>query len=909
MEYKDTLNLPQTKFPMKAGLPQKEPEMLKNWQDTDIYSQIRKLRKGAKKYILHDGPPYSNGDIHIGHTLNKTIKDIIIKYKTMQGFDCAYVPGWDCHGLPVEHQLFKTLKISKHDIDKVTFRKKAHDYAMGFVDVQRNQFKRLGIFADWDRPYLTLDKVYEEAIIRSFASMTAKGYIYKGLKPVNWCYSCETALAEAEVEYEDHTSPSVFAKFKIKDNSYIVIWTTTPWTLIANVAVAVNPDFDYAIIETSQGQLIMAKALSEGVLQRTGIKDYKIIKTVKGKELEGTIYQHPFGLREGKVVLADYVSLEDGTGCVHTAPGHGEDDYLTGQRYKLETVMPVDEKGRFTEEAGEFKGQNVHKANAAIIEKLKSVNALLLEEDIAHSYPHCWRCKNPVISRATEQWFVAIDKHNLRKNVLNEINKNIQWIPREGKERISSMVENRPDWCLSRQRYWGVPIPVFKCDSCNTWICDAKLINYFADIVSKEGSDAWFIKTAAELIPAGYECPKCKGKTFIKGEDILDVWFESGVSHQGVLKKRAELDYPCEIYVEGSDQHRGWFQSSLITGVAIDNKSPYKSVLTHGFVVDGEGRKMSKSLGNVISPQDVSKVYGADILRLWVASCDYSEDVRLSDEILARLVESYRKIRNTARYILGNLYDFSPEKDVVEYKNLLPVDKWALAKAHELLKECQESYDCFNFHKAYRAIYNFCVLSMSNFYLDILKDRLYTFGQNSQSRRSAQSAIYEILNILTATTAPLLAFTAEEIYSYTPKRKDAPESVHLCPWPKTDEAKIDNELLDQWQRLSDIRQLALKVLEEKRTSGIIGNSLEAAVSIYTASGDDYDFLKKFEGQLTSIFIVSQVSVCKAKEHQKMLITATKAQGAKCARCWNWSAAVGENKKHPSICKRCAEVVE
>lgn len=931
MDYKDTLNLPHTEFKMKANLPQKEPQIVKMWQEGDIHSKIRARRKGKTKYILHDGPPYANGDIHIGHVLNKTIKDIIVKYKTMQNFDSVFIPGWDCHGLPVEHQLFQVLNISKHDIKQTEFRKKAHKYAMGFVEIQREQFKRLGIFGDWQRPYLTLSHPYEEAIIRSLAKLVKDGYIYKGLKPVNWCYNCETALAEAEVEYEDHTSPSIYVKFKVKElpkslakglkpetQSYIAIWTTTPWTLIANVAVAVHPDFDYAFVEIPGGVLIMAKELVSAVMQKLGKSKYKIISTAKGESLEGLIYDHPLGLREGRVVLADYVSLEEGTGCVHTAPGHGEEDYITGLKYDLDTIMPVDDKGNFSDEAGQFRGMNVHQADKKIIEELKRIKLISFNEEVTHSYPHCWRCKNPIIFRATEQWFMSVDKHNLRKKLLAEIDKNIEWIPQQGKERIYTMVQNRPDWCLSRQRYWGVPIPVFKCNKCKGWICDAKLIDYFADTVSQEGTDAWFLKDVKDLIPRGYKCPGCKGESFEKGTDIIDVWFESGVSHQAVLKKRETLHYPAEIYVEGSDQHRGWFQSSLITAVAIDKKSPYKSVLTHGFVVDGEGRKMSKSLGNVVSPQEVIKDYGVDILRLWVASCNYSEDVRISKEILTRLTESYRKIRNTARFLLGNLSDFTPGKDDVVYKQLLPIDKWVISKAHQLLKESTEHYEKFLFYKVYRIVYNFCVVSMSNFYLDILKDRLYTFGKNSLPRRSAQTAIYEILNILNSIIAPLLAFIAEEIYGYMPKKKGAPESIHFCLWPKVDDTKIDYKLLEQWQNLIGIRETVLKVLEDKRTRGVIGNSLEAAISLYTDSKEDYKFLKDYEEQLPSIFIVSQVDLNNTKSspseavacetNKKVLVLSKEAEGKKCSRCWNYNSTVGQNEKHPLICKRCIDVL-
>ncbi|HEO63899.1 MAG TPA: isoleucine--tRNA ligase, partial [Candidatus Omnitrophica bacterium] len=710
MDYKDTLNLPKTKFSMKANLPQREPQTQKFWDEMDIYSCIQKAAKGKPKYIVHDGPPYANGNIHIGHALNKTLKDIIIKYKILQGKDSPYVPGWDCHGLPVEHQLFKELGIEKHEISQVEFRKKAHKYAMKFVEIQKEEFKRLGVFGRWNRPYLTLDYQYEEAVIRLFALLVEKGYIYNGLKPVNWCYGCETALAEAEVEYQDKVSPSVYVKFKLKeqDNSFILIWTTTPWTLIANAAVTVHPDLDYVVISNNGDNLILAKSLLDTVAKNCSLGDYTVVKTMKGSELEGKIYEHPFGLREGKVVLAEYVSREEGTGCVHTAPGHGQEDYLTGQKYGLETVMPVDETGAFKKgEAGEFSGMNVHKADEKIIERLKEKGSLIHSAAVTHSYPHCWRCKKPIIVRATKQWFMQIDKNSLRQRLLKLIKDDVRWVPAQGQERISSMVQNRPDWCLSRQRYWGVPIPVFECRSCKRPICDAKLINHFAGIVAKDGTNAWFEKDAKQLVPEGYKCPDCQSQDLKKGEDIIDVWFESGVSHHAVLKINNELSYPADLYLEGSDQHRGWFQSALITAVGADETIPFKTVLTHGFVVDGEGRKMSKSIGNVITPQEIIKDYGADILRLWVASCNYNEDIRISGQILTRLAEAYRKIRNTARFILGNLFDFDPEKDKVDYNKFLPIDKWAFLKLQELIKETDKYYESFQFHKVYRAAYDF----------------------------------------------------------------------------------------------------------------------------------------------------------------------------------------------------------
>jgi len=929
MDYKDTLNLPKTKFSMKANLPQREPETIKLWNSMDMQGKIEKTAPDKQKYVLHDGPPYANGHIHIGHALNKTLKDIVVKYKTMRGYYCDYIPGWDCHGLPVEHQLFKKLKKRKGDIPQVEFRKKAHDYAMNFVDIQRDEFKRLGVFGRWDDPYLTLNKRYEVGIIRSFARLVEKGYIYKGLKPVNFCYKCETALAEAEVEYDDHTSPSVYVKFKLngssqlsalssqlEDDLHILIWTTTPWTLLANVAVAVHPDSEYLLVKTQKGYIILAKALLSQVIEKTVIGKHDIVATFKGRDLEGLAYEHPFGLRECKVVLADYVSMDEGTGCVHTAPGHGQDDYLTGQKYGLETVMPVDAKGRFTDQAGEFQGMNVHQANPSIVEKLKDISLLLHDDSIAHSYPHCWRCKSPIIFRATEQWFMSIDHNNLREKLLEKI-KELEWIPRQGEDRISTMIENRPDWCLSRQRYWGVPIPVFQCKDCNKWIADSKLIEYFADIVKDKGTDAWFELEPKDLMPDGYACD-CGSSSFEKGEDIVDVWFESGVSHQSVLKQRDSLDYPCELYLEGSDQHRGWFQSALITSMAIDGDSAFKAVLTHGFVVGGDGKKMSKSQGNVVAPQEIIKDYGADILRLWVASSDYNDDVRISDNIIARLTEAYRKIRNTARFILGNLSDFDPQKDKVQYEDMLEIDKWAISKAHNLLKDIEAAYDGFHFHKVYHKLYNFCVVEMSNFYLDILKDKLYTFKADSLERRSGQSAMCEVLNVLVTAIAPILVFTAEEIWQQMPKEEGFSESIHLSPWPKTQTQKIDIELEATYEQLKKIRDIVLKVLEAKRTSGIIGSSLEAKVDIYTESKDLFTLLDRYKDLFVELFIVSQGSLKMEKppkdayldeEFSGIGIVVNKAEGEKCARCWNYSRSVGSNKDLPDICTRCQRVFE
>ncbi|MDD5270787.1 MAG: isoleucine--tRNA ligase [Candidatus Omnitrophica bacterium] len=919
MNYKESLNLPKTDFPMKADLPKREPEMLKAWQQADIYGAVRKARAGKPKYILHDGPPYANGNIHIGHALNKTLKDIVVKYKTMRGFDAPYVPGWDCHGLPVEHALFKELKMSKGQIGQLEFRKKAAEYALRFVATQKEEFKRLGIFGDWDDPYLTLNNKYVAGIVRSFAKMAAAGYIYKGVKPVNWCLRCETALAEAEVEYADHSSPSVFVKFRVgaAGKKYLVIWTTTPWTLVANVAVAVHPALDYVTVDANGESYIIAKDLLGSVASKTGLNDYKVLSSVKGKELEGLTYTHPFIGREGKVVLADYVSNEDGSGCVHTAPGHGMEDYLTGQRYGLPTIMPVDERGIFDKTAGEFAGMHVFKANAAITEKLQKEGALLGSGTVSHSYPHCWRCKEPVIFRATVQWFINVDHNGLRKKTLEDI-KRVKWVPQVGENRISAMIGSRPDWCLSRQRYWGVPIPAFYCESCKKPVLDAKIIEGIAGLMEKEGSNVWFAKSAEELLPADFACPECKGRKFRKEEDILDVWFDSGVSHQSVLRARDYLAFPADLYLEGSDQHRGWFQAAVLTSEPIEGKPPFRNVLTHGFVVDGEGRKMSKSLGNVISPQDVIKTHGADVLRMWVASCDYYEDIRISKEILERTSEAYRKIRNTARFILGNLFDFDPSADRLANKDLLEIDKWAVSRSYSLAREMAGYYDAFEFHKVFRALYNFCTVELSSFYLDVSKDRLYTYAPNSKERRSTQTAIYEVVMVLAKALAPIAPFTADEIWRKL-RRDDASESVHAAIWPEAREGCIDKPLEEKWEKLFALRPNIMKAIEEKRARGDFGDSMEASVTLYIKDTAKYGYLHGFAKELAGVFLLSGFSIqdvpagLPAKEGlsevEGLGILVEKADGSKCERCWCRSTEVGTDAEHPSLCRRCAGILK
>ena len=909
---------------MKANLNSREPQVEADWEKIELYQKLRQAAKGKKLFILHDGPPYANGHIHIGHALNKILKDIIIRYKSLQGFDTPYIPGWDCHGLPVEHQLFKDLKKTKDQIDRLEFRKLARAYAEKYVSIQREEFKRLGIMGDWEQPYLTMDYGYEKATLESFGQLVEKGYVYRGLKPVNWCLKCETALAEAEVEYADHVSDSVFVKFKIKNDdkakllgipsgkeASIVIWTTTPWTLIANVAVSMHPDLDYLVLLSGEEILILGKGLFENSLaEKFKIKDYKILAQLKGKVLEGLSYEHPFGLREGKVVLADYVSKEDGSGCVHTAPGHGQEDFTTGLKYHLEVIMPVDERGRFDTSAAEFSGQQVFQANELIIEKLRGLKRLILSEKVTHSYPHCWRCKTPIIFRATQQWFLKIDHKDLREKLLKVIKNDVTWIPAAGRERISAMVQTRPDWCLSRQRYWGVPIPAVICGACQKHVLDVRVISALAKCAASEGSDAWFKRELKDFLPKDFRCG-CGNDHFDKSMDILDVWFDSGVSHQAVLKDKPALKLPADLYLEGSDQHRGWFQASLIPSMALDGRPPFESVLTHGFVVDGEGRKMSKSMGNVIAPQEVFKDYGADILRLWVLSSDYSEDVKISKEILTSVADAYRKIRNTIRFLLGNLNDYDPEADRLSSSQMLEIDRWALFKLSGLIDEVTEGYQAYKFYHVFQKIYNFCNEEMSSLYLDILKDRLYTSGKKSKNRRSAQTVLYEILKSLNKLLAPVLPFTSEEIYrSIRHEKNDSFESVHFSFWPKLrPEYKITADQVKEISTILNLRPVLLKALEEKRAQGDIGSALEAKIVLTLKDENIFENFMRHAKQLPFIFIVSQVEL-KINESLKspFEVVVLPADGKKCARCWNYALDVDSVKDYPGICGRCVEAI-
>ncbi len=921
VDYKATLNLPRTSFPMKASLSSREPLTLDRWVRDDIYNAFCSKRKGREKFLLHDGPPYANGEIHVGQALNKILKDIVIKYKTMRGFCAPFVPGWDCHGLPVEHQLFKELKISKHKISRTEFRKKAREYALKYVAIQKEQFKRLGVFGDWDNPYLTLNPDYQATIVECFGKLYLDGYIYRGLKPIHWCPTCETALAEAEVEYGDHTSPSIFVSFAVRSGlekafpglkeAALLIWTTTPWTLPANMAVAVRSEFEYVAVGFKGRTLVLARELLDRVAKELGEEQYRILGSCKGGALEGVITLHPFVKRESPVVLSPHVTLDQGSGCVHIAPGHGEEDYQIGRAYGLEVYAPVNERGEFTKDAGQFKGLKVEEANAGIIKLLDERGALVATRDIVHSYPHCWRCRKPVIFRATTQWFMGVDRKDLRKRALSLVG-NVRWIPERSRNRIGSMLEQRPDWCLSRQRYWGVPIPMMYCAKCGEPFLDEGILGRIKDAIAERNADVWFEEQASFFIPDGTVCPACGNGEFRKEEDIIDVWFDSGISHQAVLARRPELGCPSALYLEGSDQHRGWFQTSLLTSVALKGVAPFASVLTHGFVTDGEGKKMSKSAGNVIAPQRVMEQYGADILRLWAASVDYSVDMRISNEIIEKLVDAYRRIRNTFRFILGNLCDFSPERDAVPRDRMGEIDRWILSRTQRMLSEVTAAYERYDFCEAYHRLHNFCAVELSSLYLDVIKDRLYTRGGRSAQRRSAQTAICHIFDALVKLSAPILAFTAEEAWQAAPWAGDRRESVHLADWPVPDEELVDESLDAEWERLLDVRREVSKALEVARQGNMIGNALEAEVTIACSDEEELGFLGKKGELLADLFIVSQVVLEKAAatgSEKTREVRVARAKGEKCVRCWKYSVSVGESEDHPVICRRCVQVVE
>jgi isoleucyl-tRNA synthetase len=960
MDYRDTLNLPKTRFPMRANLPQNEPLQIEKWEREAVYYKILRVNEGKKKYILHDGPPYANGNIHLGHALNKILKDIIVKYKSMSGHYAPYIPGWDCHGLPIELQVEKNIgRAKKLALSKPEIRRLCREYAEKYIDIQRSEFKRLGVFGDWERPYRTMDPSYEAVEVVELGRFIAGGSLYRQKKPVYWCASCVTALAEAEVEYEEHTSPSIYVKFRVKDpagrftpgpqGTYVVIWTTTPWTLPANQAIAVHPDFTYRIVRTPQGELILKEELIPALMKTFGVAEgeYELAASAfSGRELEGIVCVHPWMGRDAKILTADFVTADQGTGFVHIAPGHGQEDYELGQDHGLPVFAPVDSEGKFTAEAGDLAGEFVFRADSKIIEKLRAGGSLLAEDKLVHSYPHCWRCKKPVIFRATEQWFISMEKNDLRGRALRSIDE-VRWIPPWGRERIRGMIATRPDWCISRQRSWGVPIPVFYCNSCREPILSPEVCNHVASIFEREGSDAWFVRSIDELLPPGFRCPACGNKELSKEEDILDVWFDSGVSHAAVVETHPQLGGVSDLYLEGSDQHRGWFHTSLLTAVGTRGRAPYRSVLTHGFTLDGRGRKMSKSLGNVIAPQEIMKKHGAEILRLWTSAEDYREDVRISDEILNRLVEAYRKLRNTARFLISNLYDFDPDRDALSNESLAELDQWILHRTQALLARCREAYENFEFHVVYHALNNFCSVDLSALYLDIVKDRLYCERAGSAERRSAQTALHRILSALTHLMAPILSFTAEEIWQHAPKSQGATGSVFMSAMPKPDSALANPELAEKWDRLFKERGEVLKALEAARAAGIIGHSLDARVLLHHDQRKTFPplhgLIDRDPELARDILIVSQVehseeksayleqsSVSQEKgqrgtyvpvdlpdgskvcvydsEILGSLIAVLKAEGTKCERCWKYDRQVGQDERHPTVCPRCARVL-
>ncbi|WP_439651934.1 isoleucine--tRNA ligase [Pelosinus baikalensis] len=925
LDYSKTLNLPQTEFPMRGNLPEREPEMLNYWKQQKIYEK-RTTQVEKPKFILHDGPPYANGDIHIGHALNKILKDMILKYKSLRGFNTPYVPGWDTHGLPIEHAAIKILGLNRHELKPLDLRRECKDYALKFVDTQRQDFKRLGIGADWDNPYVTLRPAYEAKQIEVFGEMAKKGHIYKGLKSVYWCTSCETALAEAEIEYAEKKSHTIYVKFPLVDdkgtlpvginaeNVYGVIWTTTPWTMPANVAIAVHPELEYAWVE-SQGEIyLLAVELIDAVAKDNKLESYTILSTLKGADLEGVVFSHPFIERESIIVLADYVTLEQGTGCVHTAPGHGPDDFETGIRHGLPIINPVDHAGRFTAEGGIFEGMLIHDTDVPVIKELAARGMLLGKGKIKHQYAHCWRCKNPVIYRATEQWFASVD--GFREQALQAI-KDVKWIPGWGEDRIHNMVADRHDWCISRQRVWGVPIPIFYCTQCNEHVINDITITAVKNLFRQEGSDAWWAKDSSEILPEGFTCSHCGHDTFRKETDIMDVWFDSGSSHAAVLEQHDELVWPADLYLEGSDQHRGWFQSSLLTSVATKGIAPYKAVLTHGFVVDGDGRKMSKSVGNVIFPQDVIKKYGADILRLWVASADYQADVRVSNDILKQLSEVYRKIRNTFRYILGSIHDFNPDTDKVGYNELLEIDRWALLRLEQVREKVTKAYEEYEFHLIYHTVHNFCTVDLSSIYLDILKDRVYTALPASRERRAAQTVMYEIVNTLVRLISPVLTFTAEEVWQHMKQEQNMPESVQLADWPMVHDEYLNADLEAKWTSILAMRSEITKALETARRNKVIGHSLDAEVTLY-ANDKIFTQLSAMDKEWANILIVSKIHVVEDTgkapesayqvEDMALSIVVSQAEGQKCERCWIYSDTVGKMEKHETLCSRCNDVV-
>ena len=918
--YKDTVNLPKTDFPMRAGLTEREPELLARWEEMGLYAKMLAVRSGRPKFVLHDGPPYANGELHAGTALNKILKDLVVKSKHMAGFEAPYVPGWDCHGLPIEYKVLNDLGDKAKTLDQVAIRRECRAFALRFVDLHRQGFKRLFVTGNWERPYLTLSREYVATIVRVFAEMYRGGYIYKGLKPIHWCTRCQTALAEAEVEYGDHTSPSIYVKFEAVDplpdvsgkTSY-VIWTTTPWTLPANLAIALNSEFEYSAVSVGDETLVVATKLVEPVMKLAGIQDYTTVRTFRGSELEGLRYRHVlFPDRVCPIILGEHVTLEAGTGCVHTAPGHGQEDYVVGARYGIQPLSPVNGGGIFTKDGGQYEGVHVFKANPKIVDDLRNSGALLHASEFVHSYPHCWRCATPVIFRATPQWFVSMSANELRERAVEAIS-GVRWYPAWGEERLRGMIAQRPDWCISRQRAWGVPIPVLYCAKCDAPYATEESFRIVEEtaLSADDGIDRWFDSPANNFVPAGAKCASCAHTEFRKESDILDVWFDSGVSNRAVLESRDELTWPADAYMEGTDQHRGWFQSSLLPAVAVKGSPPYRNVLTTGYVVDGEGKKLSKKLGNFMILPEMLKQYGADVLRLWVASEDWQQDIRISDEILQRMQDAYKKLRNTIRYALSNLSDFSAE-DAVAYKDMEEVDRWALHKMQDLRNRVLQAYDEYEFHVVFRSLYSFCTIELSSFYFDVLKDRLYTFAADSRERRSAQTAIAEILVDLLQLSAPILAYTADEAWGYLPEHLRTASSVHLSGFPAAKpEYTLAGGALEDWNTLLRVRGAVSKVLEVSRRDKLIGSSQEAALTLTPGTPALKQVLDAHAEDLPSVFIVSQCSVgavteTAAKLDEQLDVKVTRALGKKCQRCWNYRETVGGVSGHPEICSRCAQ---
>lgn len=913
MDYKETLLMPETDFPMRGNLPKREPEMQKKWEEMNIYEKVQKRTEGRPLFVLHDGPPYANGDLHMGHALNKVLKDFIVRYKSMTGYHAPYVPGWDTHGLPIEVALTKDQKVDRKKVSAAEFREMCKDYALEQLDRQREQFKQLGVRGDWDNPYVTLDKEYEAAQIRVFGEMAKKGYIYKGLKPVYWSPSSESALAEAEIEYKDKRSPSIYVAFDVTDGKGVldgdekfIIWTTTPWTIPANLAIALNPEYDYAVVTVNDKKYIVARDLVETLTNEFEWENPEVLRTFRGSDLEHVVAKHPLYDRESLVVLGDHVTTESGTGCVHTAPGHGEDDFWVGKRYGLDVLCPVDEKGYFTEDAPGFEGLFYDDANKEVTKKLEDAGALLKLTFITHSYPHDWRTKKPTIFRATDQWFASIK--DFREEILNEIKK-VKWYPKWGETRMHNMVKDREDWCISRQRVWGVPIPVFYGENGEPIITD-ETIEHVSNLFREHGSNVWFERDAKDLLPEGFTHPSSPNGSFTKETDIMDVWFDSGSSHESVLVERPDLQRPADVYLEGTDQYRGWFNSSLSTAVAVTGKAPYKAVVTHGFTLDGEGRKMSKSIGNVIVPAKIMKQFGADVLRLWVASVDYQGDVRISNDILKQVAEVYRKIRNTLRFLLGNLHDFDPKKDAVKETDLQEVDRYMLVRFQDLLKKVRNSYEEYEFSPIYHAVHNFCTIDLSSFYLDFAKDILYVEPKDHLRRRSIQTVYYEILVGLTKMLSPILSHTADEVWSFIPDVEE--DSVQLTDIPEPRDIEGQDELKAKWDHFMNVRDDVLKALEEARNEKVIGKSLEAKVTIVPKDEATKELLLSMK-HLHQYLIVSGAEVAdkhdEATEYEQVKVYVEKHPGEKCQRCWVASETVGKNEKHPELCDRCSSIIE